>query len=142
MEGPSFFGIGGWEFLVIALLFTVLIGPQRLPEYTQKVIIWIRDLRKWADESKASLEGEMGIAVDDLKKYDPRQYDPRKLVRQAWESTGLEEDVRDFREVVKSNTDATKSAVSGVGAAVKSSPSASHANEPAFEGTPFDPEAT
>ena len=143
MGSDVFLTFGGWELLIIILLFTILIGPQRLPEYTRKVIHWVRDLRKWADNSRASIEDEMGIAVDDLKKYDPRQYDPRKIIRDAWDSTGLEDDVNDFRDAVKGSTSATSAAVASVGAAAKGSGSAAGskaAQEP--EGTPFDPEAT
>lgn len=145
--GQEFFlTFGGWELLIIALLFVILVGPQRLPEYTRKMIHWVRDLRKWADESRASIEDEMGIAVDDLKKYDPRQYDPRKIIREAWDSTGLEDDVNDFRNAVKSSTSATSAAVAGVGAAAKggsgSKASASKVEEKVPDGTPFDPEAT
>ncbi|ANP27271.1 hypothetical protein DAD186_07210 [Dermabacter vaginalis] len=145
--GQEFFlTFGGWELLIIALLFVILVGPQRLPEYTRKVIHWVRDLRKWADESRASIEDEMGIAVDDLKKYDPRQYDPRKIIREAWDSTGLEDDVNDFRDAVKSSTSATSAAVAGVGAAAKggsgSKASGSSTDTKIPDGTPFDPEAT
>lgn len=146
MGQEVFLTFGGWELLTIALLFVILIGPQRLPEYTRKVIHWVRDLRKWADESRASIEDEMGIAVDDLKKYDPRQYDPRKIIREAWDSTGLEDDVNDFRDAVKSSTSATSAAVASVGAAAKGSSSskssASNADAKVPDGTPFDPEAT
>ncbi|MDO5644281.1 MAG: translocase [Dermabacter sp.] len=140
MTGGTFMGIGGWEFVIIVLLFVVLIGPQRLPEYTQRAMGWIRDVRRWADQSKATIEDEMGIAVDDLKKYDPRQYDPRKIIREAWDSTGLEEDIRDFGDVVKSSTSATASAVTGA-AAVGAAASASSGSDSA-KSTPFDPEAT
>lgn len=146
MSQEFFLTFGGWELLIIALLFVILVGPQRLPEYTRKMIHWVRDLRKWADESRASIEDEMGIAVDDLKKYDPRQYDPRKIIREAWDSTGLEDDVNDFRDAVKSSTSATSAAVASVGAAAKggSSGKAStrNADTKIPDGTPFDPEAT
>ncbi|QEU12266.1 twin-arginine translocase TatA/TatE family subunit [Dermabacter vaginalis] len=146
MGQEVFLTFGGWELLIIALLFVILVGPQRLPEYTRKMIHWVRDLRKWADESRASIEDEMGIAVDDLKKYDPRQYDPRKIIREAWDSTGLEDDVNDFRDAVKSSTSATSAAAAGVGAAAKggSSSKASTRNTDTKipDGTPFDPEAT
>lgn len=135
--------ISGWELVVILVVFVLVIGPQRLPEYTQRVIRWIRELRRWADQSKATIEDEMGIAVEDLKKYDPRQYDPRKIIRDAWDSTGLEDDVRDFSSVVKSSAAATNAAITGsaaAGAAAATSTSTSSAEAPA--GTPFDPEAT
>lgn len=142
--GSTFLGIGGWEFVVIALVFVVLIGPQRLPEYTQRVIHWIRDVRRWADQSKATIEDEMGIAVEDLKKYDPRQYDPRKIIREAWDSTGLEDDVRDFSNVVKGSAAATNAAVTGTAAAgAEAATDGSHSVDTSTPvGTPFDPEAT
>ncbi len=142
--GSTFLGIGGWEFVVIALVFVVLIGPQRLPEYTQRVIRWIRDVRRWADQSKATIEDEMGIAVEDLKKYDPRQYDPRKIIREAWDSTGLEDDVRDFSNVVKGSAAATNAAVTGTAAAgAAAATDGSHSVDASTPvGTPFDPEAT
>lgn len=143
MGGDGFLGIGGWEFVVIALLFVILIGPQRLPEYTQRMMQMIRDLRRWADQSKATIEDEMGIAVDDLKKYDPRQYDPRKIIREAWDSTGLEDDVRDFTDVVKGSAAATNAAVTGaaVGGSVAVAASGD-ADASVPQSTPFDPEAT
>ena len=33
----------------------------------------------------------MGIAIEDLKKYDPRQYDPRRIIREAWGDTDIDE---------------------------------------------------
>lgn len=143
----SFLGLNGWEPLILILVFLVFIGPQRLPEYTQKAMGWIRDVRKWTDQSRASLENEMGIAVEDLKKYDPRQYDPRRIIREAWDSTGLEQDFKDFNESAKNAVSLSGSgAAAGTAAAAStnggSSSGSSSVSTIEIEGTPFDPEAT
>ncbi|MDK7741785.1 Sec-independent protein translocase family protein [Helcobacillus massiliensis] len=140
------FGLNGWEPVVLILVFLLVIGPQRLPEYTQKVVHGIKKLRRWADESKASLEDEMGIAVDDLKKYDPRQYDPRRIVREAWDSTGIEDDFRSVGDAAKRATTLSGStAVDASGAAAGAGAATANrgaAEAPVIEGTPYDPEAT
>ena len=141
----SFLGLNGWEPIILILVFLVFIGPQRLPEYTQKAMGWIRDVRKWTDESRASLENEMGIAVEDLKKYDPRQYDPRRIIREAWDSTGLEQDFADFNESAKNAMSLSSSGAAAAGTAAASTTGNSTGSSAAaaeVEGTPFDPEAT
>ena len=141
----SFLGLNGWEPIILILVFLVFIGPQRLPEYTQKAMGWIRDVRKWTDESRASLENEMGIAVEDLKKYDPRQYDPRRIIREAWDSTGLEQDFADFNESAKNAMSLSGSGAAAAGTAAASTTGSSTGSSAAaaeIEGTPFDPEAT
>lgn len=77
--------INGWEFIIIVVLAVLLIGPERLPEYAVKLRVWVRDLRRMAEGAKASLREQMGPEFDDVdwKAYDPRQYDPRRIVREA-----------------------------------------------------------
>ncbi|HWC21457.1 MAG TPA: preprotein translocase subunit TatA [Flexivirga sp.] len=79
------FGISGWEFLILIALAAALIGPDRLPEYVGKLRGYIRQLRDMADGAKSQLRDQMGPEFDDInwRAYDPRQYDPRKIVRDA-----------------------------------------------------------
>ncbi|MFC6705547.1 preprotein translocase subunit TatA [Flexivirga alba] len=79
------FGISGWEFLILVALAAALIGPDRLPEYVGKLRGYIRQLRDMADGAKAQLKDQMGPEFEDInwRAYDPRQYDPRKIVRDA-----------------------------------------------------------
>lgn len=79
------FGISGWEFVILIALAAALIGPDRLPEYVGKLRGYIRQLRDMADGAKSQLRDQMGPEFEDInwRAYDPRQYDPRKIVRDA-----------------------------------------------------------
>ncbi|NHN56506.1 preprotein translocase subunit TatA [Calidifontibacter sp. DB0510] len=79
------FGLDGWKLLILLLLATFLIGPERLPEYMAKLREFIKQARSMADGAKTQLRDQMGPEFDDIdwRQYDPRQYDPRRIVRQA-----------------------------------------------------------
>lgn len=79
------FDINGWELVIIAVLAMLLIGPERLPHYAGKLRGWIRELRSLAEGAREQLREQMGPDFDDVdwKAYDPRQYDPRRIVREA-----------------------------------------------------------
>lgn len=91
MGGTGFMGLGGWEVVVLLIVFLVVVGPQRLPEVTRQLVQWVRQARRWVEDSRSTVEDEMGIAIEDLKKYDPRQYDPRRIIREAWGDTDIDE---------------------------------------------------
>ena len=69
MGGTGFIGLGGWEFVILIVVFLVIVGPQRLPDVTRQLVQWVRQARRWVDDSRATVEDEMGIAMEDLKKY-------------------------------------------------------------------------
>lgn len=79
------FGINGPEFLILLVIGILVIGPQRLPEYTQKLTNIVKELRRMAAGAKEQLKEETGVDLNevDWRKYDPRQYDPRKIIRNA-----------------------------------------------------------
>lgn len=79
------FGISGGEFFVILLVIVIVVGPQRLPEYTRKLTQLVRQLRLFIDNAKEQIAEEVGPELGDLnlKDLDPRNYDPRKIVRDA-----------------------------------------------------------
>ena len=79
------FGINGPEFLLLLLIGILVIGPQRLPEYTQKLPNLVREVRRMASGAREQIKEEVGIDIDDVdwKKYDPRQYDPRRIIKEA-----------------------------------------------------------
>lgn len=79
------FGINGPEFILLLVIGILVIGPQRLPEYTQKLTNIVKELRRMATGAREQLKEETGVDLNevDWRKYDPRQYDPRKIIREA-----------------------------------------------------------
>jgi sec-independent protein translocase protein TatB len=79
------FGLSMDKVTVIAVIAVLVLGPQRLPGYAAQFARFIRALRDMADGARGRLKDELGPEFDDLdwKKLDPRQYDPRHIIRQA-----------------------------------------------------------
>ena len=79
------FGLSAEKLLVILVIAVFIIGPQRLPEYAAKLRKLVRSVRSYADAAKERVSTELGPDFDDLewKKLDPRQYDPRRIIRSA-----------------------------------------------------------
>ena len=79
------FGINGPEFLLLLIIGVLVIGPSRLPEYTQKLANLVKEVRRMASGAREQIKDEVGIDIDDVdwKKYDPRQYDPRRIIKEA-----------------------------------------------------------
>ena len=91
------FDINGWELLLLGVLAILVLGPERLPEYAAKFGQFVRQARQMADRAKQQLKDEMGPEFSDIdwRAYDPRQYDPRKIVRDALNAPPDEEPVAD-----------------------------------------------
>ncbi|MEO3942404.1 Sec-independent protein translocase TatB [Paenarthrobacter nicotinovorans] len=79
------FGINGPEFILLLIIGVLVIGPSRLPEYTQKLANLVKEVRRMASGAREQIKEEVGIDIDevDWKKYDPRQYDPRRIIKDA-----------------------------------------------------------
>jgi sec-independent protein translocase protein TatB len=79
------FGLTFDKLLIIAVIAVFLIGPERLPGYAAQLARLARSLRSLADGAKERMRDEMGPEFDevDWKKLDPRQYDPRRIIREA-----------------------------------------------------------
>jgi len=79
------FGINGGEFLVLALIAVLVIGPERLPGYAAQLGRLVKQARKMATGAREQVREELGPDFDDVdwRKLDPRQYDPRRIVREA-----------------------------------------------------------
>ncbi len=76
------FDINGSEFLVIAVIAVILVGPERLPEYVRGLRSLVKRARGAVRDGQTALRSEFGDEVD-WERLDPRQYDPRKIVRDA-----------------------------------------------------------
>jgi sec-independent protein translocase protein TatB len=79
------FGFSFEKLIVIGVIAIVIVGPARLPQYAAKLAQLIKTLRSFLDAAKDRVQAEMGPEFEDLdwKKLDPRQYDPRKIIRDA-----------------------------------------------------------
>lgn len=77
--------IYGWEIVVLVIAAVVILGPQRLPEYAAKLAQGVRYLRDLAEGAKGQIKEELGPSFEDVdwRQLDPRQYDPRRIVREA-----------------------------------------------------------
>ena len=73
------------KLLLLGLIAVILIGPDRLPGYAAQFGRLIRSLRDMASGARDRMREEMGPEYDDVdwKKLDPRQYDPRRIIREA-----------------------------------------------------------
>jgi sec-independent protein translocase protein TatB len=80
-----FFGLTFEKLLIIGVIAVFLLGPDRLPGYAAKFAQLIRSLRDMARGAKDRMRDEMGPEFDDVdwQKLDPRQYDPRRIIREA-----------------------------------------------------------
>ncbi|WP_247042430.1 Sec-independent protein translocase TatB [Arthrobacter rhizosphaerae] len=129
------FGINGPEFLLLLIIGVMVIGPQRLPEYTQKLANLVKEVRRMASGAREQIKDEVGIDIDDVdwKKYDPRQYDPRRIIKEAL----LEDDT-------KAVSEGAPGAVAAAAAATASESRPARVVERLADGAaaPFDSEAT
>lgn len=89
------------EIGIIVLLILVVVGPQRLPEYAEQLAKLVKKGKAMATGATESIREELGdeIADIDFTKLDPRQYDPRRIVREA-----LLEDIIPSTKPVSSKT--------------------------------------
>lgn len=130
------FGINGPEFILLLIIGVLVIGPSRLPEYTQKLANLVKEVRRMASGAREQIKEEVGIDIDevDWKKYDPRQYDPRRIIKDAL----LDDDSKPLSA-------GAPAAAATVAAAVDTKPKApARVIERLAEGeaAPFDTEAT
>jgi sec-independent protein translocase protein TatB len=82
------FGLTIEKLVVIAVIAAFIIGPERLPLYAGRVAGFVRGLRDLADSAKLRVKEELGDEYDTVEwtKLDPRQYDPRRIVREPGET--------------------------------------------------------
>lgn len=130
------FGLTFEKLLIIGVIAVFLLGPERLPHYAAQLGRLVRSLRDMANGAKDRMRNEMGSDFDDVdwKKLDPRQYDPRRIIREALT------DVDPFAEEAAAAPVVARASVNENSAYLqrKRTREALGADEPA----PFDSEAT
>lgn len=129
------FGINGPEFILLLIIGVLVIGPKRLPEYTQKLANLVKEVRRMASGAREQIKDEVGIDIDDVdwKKYDPRQYDPRRIIKEAL----LDDDTKPVSGGAPAAAVATAAAAASV-----HRPDRTVERLPDGEQAPFDSEAT
>jgi len=127
------FDINGGELIIIVVLAVLLIGPERLPGYAAQLASLVKRGKRLLQDTKARVDTELGPEFKDVdwSKLDPRQYDPRRIVREA-----LMDD--DDETPSPARAAATAAAGGAAGSAGTASPAEPRVTAPA----PFDDEAT
>ena len=100
------FNIGPVELVVLAIVGLIVLGPDRLPGLARDAARMLRTLRELATGARQQLKDELGPEfadvdlrnlnprtavqravfgedVPDLRKYDPRRYNPGAMMRDA-----------------------------------------------------------
>lgn len=80
-----FFGLTIEKLLLIGLIAAFVIGPERLPRYAESLATFTKRARDWVSNARTRVKDEMGEDFSDVdwKTLDPRQYDPRRIIREA-----------------------------------------------------------
>ena len=71
--------------IVIGVIAALLVGPERLPRYAESFARLVKKAGEYMRGAKDRMREEVGPEIDELdwRKLDPRQYDPRRIVREA-----------------------------------------------------------
>jgi sec-independent protein translocase protein TatB len=79
------FGLDWDKLLIIGLAAVLLLGPERLPRLAETLARFTVRARDWVNGAKDRVKDEMGEDFSDVewRKLDPRQYDPRRIIRDA-----------------------------------------------------------
>ena len=133
------FGLTFEKMLLIGLIAVLIIGPQRLPAAAEGFARIVRKAGEYLRDTKSRVREEMGPEIDDVdwRKLDPRQYDPRRIIRDA-----LMEEPQPATPLQAAQTIAEP--IAGAAAAASTAP-ATRAVPQEFSASnrpPFDAEAT
>nr|WP_231710170.1 Sec-independent protein translocase TatB [Arthrobacter zhangbolii] len=133
----------------MAIIAVVILGPERLPEYASQLARLVREVRRMATGAREQLREEVGPEIDqvDWRKMDPRQYDPRRIIKEA-----LLDDFDDTAKPAAARPAAPAPAGPGAAPSLAKAPAAPAASRPpavkplerlaAGQRAPFDIEAT
>ncbi|MFC8597866.1 MULTISPECIES: Sec-independent protein translocase family protein [unclassified Isoptericola] len=133
------FDINGGELLIIVVLAVLLIGPERLPGYAAQLASLVKRGRSLLRDAKERVDTELGPEFKDVdwSKLDPRQYDPRRIVREA-----LMDDDDDPAPVRASVPAATAAAAPAAGGSATPAATTTSEQSSVTVPAPFDDEAT
>lgn len=138
------FGLTFEKLLIIGLIAVFLLGPDRLPHYAGQLAKLVRNLRDMANGAKDRMREEMGPDFDDVdwKKLDPRQYDPRRIIREALLDDEPESTTPTISRPVRDDSETTDVAEADAVAETDTGTKAEKTSVGAGAVPPFDSEAT
>lgn len=87
------FGLSFEKLFLVAIVAAVVIGPSRLPAYTRQLTEWLRSLKQLVETTKSQAEREWGgqLTRAEWEALDPRQFDPRRIVKEAMKDPDAEQ---------------------------------------------------
>jgi sec-independent protein translocase protein TatB len=79
------FGLTFEKLLLIGVIAAFIIGPERLPKAAESFAGFVRRAGEYLRDTRTRMREELGPEIDevDWRKLDPRQYDPRRIIRDA-----------------------------------------------------------
>lgn len=92
------FNIGAGEFIALAVLALILIGPDKLPEFAQSAAKFLHKVRNMANNATAELRENLGPGYEDLQVTDLH---PKKFIKKHLDNIAVESDI-DVQELKKS----------------------------------------
>ena len=72
------FDVGPLEFIALAVIALLVMGPDKLPRYAADAARMLRQLRRMANDARAEVSRELGPEFKDISMAD---LNPRTLVR-------------------------------------------------------------
>ena len=142
------FGINGGELLILIVVAIIVVGPERMPEYAKQLREWVVSLRAVVDRGREQIKEEVGEDVD-WNQLDPRQYDPRRIVREALNEPTQTGAASGTTTAATASAGAATAATATAGAAAAGATSteapastAGSSRSPLLPSAPFDSEAT
>lgn len=92
------FNIGAGEFIALAVLALILIGPDKLPEFAQSAAKFLHKVRGMANAATAELRENLGPGYEDLQVTDLH---PKKFIKRQLDTYATENNL-DIQEIKKS----------------------------------------
>lgn len=79
------FGLTFEKLVLIGVIAALIIGPERLPQVAESFARLVRRVGEYLRDTRDRVKDEMGPEMEDVdwRKLDPRQYDPRRIIRDA-----------------------------------------------------------
>ncbi|CAH0131304.1 MULTISPECIES: Sec-independent protein translocase TatB [unclassified Microbacterium] len=79
------FGLTIEKLFLIGVIAALIIGPERLPKAAETFAGVVRKVGEYLRDTRTRMRDEIGPEIDevDWRKLDPRQYDPRRIIRDA-----------------------------------------------------------